>query len=409
MRNVKGSNSNSIKLNNRSLLINIVRKNRGISRAKLSEITGLSKGGITPIILSLIELGILKECGTLDTGSGRKPIGLEINSSRFYVVVIDFKRKDFTIGLVNFNGEVVYKDRYVFLMSDTLESILNRLYDSVRQLLLSYKDSRIIGIGVTAPGPLDYKNGVIVAPPNFSGWSNIPMKSLLEQEFNIPAYLDNNANAYAIAEKNYGGAQDFSNFLHLSVDEGIGAGVVINDKIYRGTGGFGNEIGHVTINMNGPNCSCGNCGCVELYASTLKIIEKIDNAIGIGAYSPYLSEVRKTKELIWSDIIHALSINDPLCINALQKEAEYLGHALVTAINMIEPQAVIIGSKLAECGDYIVDPLRNFLIKRTLTRTVQFPKIFVSQLEDGALIGGASMVIDHFIDGCMGDYEKVLE
>lgn len=411
MNDLKGSNCNSIKMNNRALLVDIIRKNHAISRAKLSLVTGLSRGGITPIISELIGLGMIRECGTSDksTGSsGRKPTYLEINPSRFYVIAIDFKRKDYIIGLVNFNGDIVYSDRYDFSISDTLESILCNLFNSIHKLLCDKKECKVIGIAVTAPGPLDYKNGVIISPPNFSGWSNIQIKFLLEREFNLPVYLDNNANAFALAEKNYGDAKQYTNFIYLTVDEGIGAGVVIDDRIYRGNGGFGNEIGHITINMNGPKCTCGNYGCLELYGSTPKLVEQVDNAISIGAYSEYLSNIKLQRPIQWDDIVYGLTIKDPLCINILKKETEYIGNALVSVINMIEPQAIIIGSKLAGCGDYIINPLKSFLRERTMTRNIQLPVISVSRLKNGSLIGGASMAIENFIKGGIGSYEEIL-
>ncbi|TYP48721.1 ROK family transcriptional regulator [Thermosediminibacter litoriperuensis] len=405
----KGRNASSLKVYNRALLLNIIRKNRGISRIELAKMTGLTKGGITPIISDLLRLKIIRECGTFNTPSGRRPVGLEINPHRFSVIALDFKRVKYTLGLVNFGGEIEYVEEYQYRDVDTFENIFEQMFSSIYDLLIKNEGKKIIGIGVTAPGPLDYKNGVIVCPPNFFGMENIPIKRIFQEKFNLPVYLDNNANAFALAEKHYGSAKDYRDFIYLAVDEGIGAGVVINETIYRGRGGFGSEIGHTTIDINGPRCSCGNYGCVELYASVPNLVKRIDSAVASGrSNSAFLSRIRAKRPLEWNDVLKGLNLGDPVCREHMEKEAEYLGAIIVTAVNLLEPQAVIIGSKLSACGEHILNPLKKYVYARSVTRNIHKPDLYASNMSYGALVGGATMVINHFVDGDLGEYEEIL-
>lgn len=408
MLNKKGSNAYSIKQNNRALILNIIKHNDRVSRVDLSKLTGLSKGGITPIINELINLRLIRESGISDTKSGRKPITLEINPSGCHAVAVDFSRKRFSVSLINLKGEISDIRIYDYLASDNLDNILKQLKFSVMNLIKGNTGKRIIGIGIAAPGPLDYIHGIILSPPNFFGWSNIPIKSIMEEWFGIPTFLDNNANAHGLSEKYYGAGRAYHNFIHVVVDEGIGASIILNDKIYRGRGGLGSEIGHMLINIEGPRCECGNNGCLEMYADIPVLLKDINTALNLGASSDYLESIKLTRSLQWEDIVYGLSIKDPLCLNIMQREAKYLGSALISLINILEPEAIILGGAITKAGCNILVPVKNFIKERTMTRNTQIPDILLSDLSQASLIGGATIVFEQFISGKMGEYENVL-
>ena len=397
----KGSNVNSIKTDNRALLIRVIKEHDGISRADLAKVTSLSKGGITPIINELLKMGIIHETGTINTESGRKPIQLKINPSGCYAIVVDWTRKDITVALVDFTGNIISITVYKFLQEDSLDYIVNVIKSRIAEILNTYKDKRIIGIGVVAPGPLDYKSGTILSPPNFRGWSNIPIALMLEKEFNIPVFVDNNSNAHALAEKNFGLLRHYNHCIHIVVDEGIGAGIILNDNIFRGAMGFGSEIGHITINMKGPQCKCGNIGCLEVYATIPKLLEKANNV------SCNIDDVRSTA-LEWEDIINGLKDGNEFYMGILKEEAQYLGNALVSLINLFDPQIIVIGSILAMAGEYITKPLKDFIENKIIARNFNLPGIYTSSLKQASLKGGATIVFEHFISGDMGIYEKII-
>jgi N-acetylglucosamine repressor len=404
MQKFLGSNAIFTKQRNRSLILNMI-KEEGISRAELSKRTGLSRGGITPIISELLDMGLIIETGVSVTYSGRRPITLELNPSGCYAIAVDLSRKRFTVAVVNFTGHIIAEEEYRFIESDTLDHILIRLKEIIGNFLNQLKVKRIAGIGVVAPGPLDISEGIILSPQNFRGWKNVPIRQILETEFHLPVMLDNNANAYALAEKNYGKGKAYHNFIYAVVDEGIGAGIIINDQIYRGKGGFGSEIGHISINMDGPKCECGNRGCVEVYATLTKIMQQTNDYAELGMPSPYLTDIRSQRLIEWEDIIRGLENEDPVCLNIIRKEAAYLANVLVSLINVLEPEAIFIGSDIAKAGKHILEPLNEFISNSTVTQKIQKTDLLLSNLSQASLMGGAMLVIQDFID--LGNYEDL--
>jgi N-acetylglucosamine repressor len=406
MKKLLGNNSYVMKQRNRALILNMIKEEGGISRAELSKLTGLSRGGITPIIGELLSMGLIVETGVSVTESGRRPIMLELNASGCYAAAVDWTRKNFTVAIVDFTGSIVSQTEYWFVENDTLDNIIHKLKEAIDSLLKHLKNKRVAGIGVVAPGPLDISEGVILSPPNFWGWLNIPIKQILEETFDLPVILDNNANAYALAEKNYGKGKEFHNFTYVVVDEGIGAGIIIDDQIYRGKGGFGSEIGHISINMDGPKCECGNHGCIEVYATIPQMMRQINNYAELGMPSSYLTEIRRQRLIKWDDIVQGLHNEDPVCLNIIRKEARYLSSILITLINVLEPEAIFIGSDIAKAGKYILDSLDVYIKDSTVTHKIQKTELLLSNLDQASLIGGAMLVIQNFID--KGNYEEIV-
>lgn len=404
MQKFLGNNAILTKQRNRSLILNMI-KEEGISRAELSKRTGLSRGGITPIISELLEMELIIETGVSVTYSGRRPITLELNPSGCHAIAVDWSRKRFTVAVVDFTGQIIAEEEYRFIENDTLDHILIRLKEVISEFLNQIKVKRIAGIGVVAPGPLDIDEGIILSPPNFRGWKNVHIKQILEEEFQLPVLLDNNANAYALAEKNYGKGKAYHNFIYAVVDEGIGAGIIINDQVYRGKGGFGSEIGHISINMDGPKCECGNHGCVELYATLTKIIKQTNDYAELGMPSTYLTDIRSQRLIEWEDIVQGLENDDPVCLNIIRKEATYLANVLVSLINILEPEAIFIGSDIAKAGEHILEPLDEYITNSTVTQKIQKTDLLLSNLSQASLMGGAMLVIQNFID--RGNYEDL--
>lgn len=400
----KGSNVSSIKQSNRALLLNTIKESGGASRTELSKLTGLSKGGITPIINELLEMRLIKETDIINTDSGRKPIQLEINPHGCHSIAIDWTRNSYAVALVDFRGDIVDIIKNDYSGSQSQDAVLRGIENSIANIMGKHSKKKIVGIGAVVPGPLDYKKGVILSPPNFHGWSNISIGSILEKKFNLPVFLDNNANAHALAEKNFGPGKQYNNFISIVVDEGIGAGIIINDAIYKGNIGLGSEVGHITIDMNGPECKCGNIGCLEVYATIPRLLEWVNNQLK--SVSDYAAS--DYEDMNWDQFILKLKSNDALCLIAMQREAQYVGNALVTLTNLFEPQAIIIGSQLAMADKYITKPLKEFVYNKTIAREFYIPEIYTSNLSYASLKGGATIVMDHFISGNLGQYEELI-
>ena len=404
---VKGSNASAVKQHNRSLILNLIAGSDAVSRAELSRATGLSKGGITPIINELLDLALILESRPASNRSGRNPILLTINPGTCAMAAIDWRRTGIQVALTDSVGTVTAKEQYTFTPADTPSSIAETAIELLRPLV-DASPSKVIGIGVVTPGPIDRSTGCVRNPPNFHGWQNIPVRDTFHAEFGIPVLLENNANAYGVAEKNFGRGKDYNTFMSINVDDGIGSAIILNKQLYLGMRGLGNEFGHVSVDMNGAPCHCGSTGCVEMYASLPRLLAQLETSLDLGAESSFYAARTNGRSIEWSDVLAGLEAADSLSVRLMHKEAEYLGCALVAAINLIEPEAVILGSQIADAGAHIVGPLEAYIRQKAFSRELQVPDIFTSDMVDASLSGGAAMVFEHFVDGDLGTYETVL-
>ena len=253
------------KMNLKTLFKEIIRKSP-ISRAELSKITGLNKSTVSSQINTLIEKNLVFEIGQGQSSGGRRPVMLVFNKKAGYALGIDIG-VDFINGILTDLGGNVVASQYKETAVSSAEEAIAILFSLIDELISSVPDSRygLVGIGVCVPGIVD-KNEEIVFTPN-SDWIVKDLKSIIEQKFSVPVLIENEANAGAYGEKVFGAAKNLSNIIYVSIGTGIGIGIIINQELYRGNNGFSGEMGHMTIDFNGPKCSCGNRGCWELYAS----------------------------------------------------------------------------------------------------------------------------------------------
>lgn len=347
------------------------------------------------------------ETGIAESKGGKKPILLKINPGGCFSIAVDWTRNDCSVARVNMAGEIAQLKTMVLTDADTPATILGFMQRTIRPLLENR--TRITGICIVAPGPLDRNAGVILNPPNFHGWSNMDIADQLRRDTGRPVFLENVANARGIAEKNMGLGEKYRNFIHIAVDEGIGASIIINNRLHLGTDGFGSELGHISIDRDGPVCGCGNVGCVELFASLPALLDRLAAVLDLGAASPFFKAGPAGRRPGWEDVLAGLEAGDTLCRNLMKKEAEFLGNAVITAINLFEPQAIILGSRIAEAGLHLTEPLTEFIRDKLFTRSFHKVPVLVSGIRNASLSGGGFLVLDHFINGDLGTYEAVLD
>ena len=390
MNQLSGGNMGSVKQKNRAAILRSIRRSGGMSRVALSTATGLSKGGLTPLVEELLALGLIQETQTEPTAGGRRPIRLEICPDRCQVIALDWTRKAMRVALVDFKGALSHTSQRP-AEGLSREAALRQLRDML--LPLKAQGRQVIGISVVAPGPLNPETGMLLSPPNFGGLRNVPIKSWLEEHLCLPVFLDNNASAHALAEKDYGHGLAHESFLHVVVDDGIGGAMITDGGLYRGA--MGSELGHMTIQHDGPLCPCGNTGCAELYAS-------------IPALLAFLSQESRKPVQSWEETLPRLLRADLVNFRVLEQEAAYLSSLLVSAVNLLAPQAVVLGSQLADLGALISRPLEAALRQRCFYREAQDIPVLCSTLESPSLRGGASLVFESFLSGGLGSYEAVL-
>lgn len=379
-------NAAEMKSFNRRLILDHLRQ-ESISRAELARRTGLTRAAIGVIADQLLQDGILREGRTQQAfgGIGRKSQELEIHPDAFYSIGLNISRHNFSVGLSDFAGNIhsrIHKSLDPDMSShDILEKIWVELAPFVSAPLLP---GRLLGLGITAPGPIDARRGMILNPPNFEKWSNVPIVDFFAGQMTQKVLLENNGNALALAEKTYGLKGLYVSFLELVVDTGVGAGLIINNELFKGTEGFGNEIGHTTIQLNGPRCSCGNFGCVELYASIPNLV----------------ATVKRTDVtlLSWQAIADQASEGSTRARAALDLEAEYLACAIVNAVNVLDVQAVVLTGDIAYHAEELNRIISRKVNERFIARGAKRIEILSSRLvQDPVILSSANLIMESYV------------
>lgn len=354
----KGSNTNTIKAQNNSLILNCIRKSP-MSRAQISKLTALSKSAVTMLTKQLIDEGQIKEIGTESIDFGRHPILLDIVKEHKAAIGILLTRSEATVCIVNLKLETVDSSTEPIDRFDTADDVLEWCYKEGCQLLMK-NDIEIkdcIGIGVGAPGPLDYKKGKIFTPPNFPLFHNTDIVEKLQKFTDLPIFLNNTPVLMAMYE-HIKREEKLENYLFVIIDNGVGSAIIQKGKVYRGSAGFSGEIGHTTIDINGPLCSCGNNGCLEGYI-TKKAIEK--------NFSRSLEQI--------TDLAYS---KDEQALIQLEKIARIFSAGIINAINILDIDAVIIFGELNYKSELMFSIMQEKINKSSIITKAHSVKILPS-------------------------------
>ena len=359
------------------------------SRSELARQMGLTRAAISVIVDSLIQMNILVEGDVITTKTrGRSSTELRWNKDAFYSVGISLQRKIITVELTDFCGNLLAMseiDLYTYKTEDK-ESLLVRIEDIIENFIKHMKPSgEFLGIGISSPGPFDLQTGRILNPPNFEFLHNTPIVERLKERFHCKVIIENDANACALAELRYGTKAKFDSFLLLDINEGVGSGLILKDKMNKGVMGYGNELGHVTIEMNGPKCQCGNYGCAELYSSIPNIVTQakaLDNRL-----------------TSWKTIVEFASSGVPTALEILRKEAKYIATMAVTAINILDIQAVVLTGQIAYNPELLISMIEDEVNDRIFTRLSRKVKVLPSQItRNSQALLGSNLLIENYLE-----------
>lgn len=344
---------NLIKTINKSIVLDSVKNNGPISRSQISSQTNLNKATVSTMVSELINEELVNEIGEGQSSGGRKPVMLYYNNRAGYSIGIDLG-VNYILGiLTDLSGNII-EESYRSLTDTTFESVTRILYDMIEQLKNKAPESPygIIGIGVGVPGTVDSNQKILLAP-NLE-WTQVDLKQNLEQKFDIPTIIENEANSGAHAEHLYGAAHDVPNMIYVSIGIGIGTGIIINNKLYTGASGISGEMGHFTIETNGKKCRCGNRGCWELYASESTLFEEAKK----------LSVFRSSSQITMDEIQQYARDGNPEVIQMLYNISKYIGIGLTNIINTFNSDLIVIGNRFVNFEDWVTNPIKRILNER---------------------------------------------
>ncbi|MGB6127686.1 MAG: ROK family protein [Psychrilyobacter sp.] len=378
----KMGNSDLIKRINISNIIEILKTQGLKSRADLAILTGLTPASITKLTKKLIDLDILIESGIGVISGGRPPILLDINPDAGYILGVTLSPNKIKGILTDINGTILFKE-IIPLENRDKEHILNNLFTLISSLVGRVNKEKILGIGIALNGMVDYVNGISIFSPHYK-WRNFDLKEIVEKKFSLPAIIDNDVRAMALGEHKSGVGIDEHNFIVINIGEGIGAGIILNNKLYRGEGYSAGEIGHITIEKNSIHpCSCGKFGCLEAIIGSKRILSYVNSEKG----KSYINDPSIEK-------ICDLALNgDIFSINILEEIAENLGYALSFLVNLLNPKVIIIVGEINNGGELFYKKLMNKVKKYSLKTSTSDLKIIPSKLGDNASTVGATILV----------------
>ena len=249
-------------------------------------------------------------------------------------------------------------------------------------------------MGLCAPGPLNARKGQFTYVPNFGGWKDVPIKSLIEDKIGIPTKLDKDSSAAALAENMFGAGKKMDNFAFFLVDSGVGCGIVSNRELYHGYQDMSGEIGHSSINFTGPLCDCGNYGCLELYASPKRKVELVKELIRNNKESIIQDWIDGDVEKItFDDIVKAAYKNDPLSLDILKEMGDALAVGITNMMHILDPEAFIIGGLVTKAGDLLLDMINKSVDDRCLAKDKRKTEIIFTELGKEAPVIGAQCIV----------------
>jgi glucokinase len=248
------------------------------------------------------------------------------------------------------------------------------------------KDRTVRAIGMASPGPLDPHTGTVLTTPNIPEWKNFPLTNKLTDHFNVPSYLDNDANLAALGEWKFGAGRGHHHLLYLTISTGIGGGVIINDRLLHGYHGLAAELGHVVVLAGGPRCPCGYEGHLEALAAGPAIVGYVREQLEAGVKS----ELRGVEELSAQVVAEAAQRNDALAKSAYERAGEYLGIGVASFLHTFDPSIVILGGGVSQSGPLLFEPFKASLRKHTISpRYLENLTITAAALGDNAGLLGA--------------------
>lgn len=386
---------------NLSIILNTLRDQAPMSRAKLAATTGLNKTTVSSLVKELLDANFVREIGAgKSEEAGRKGILLELNPQAGCIIGVEIGVDFISVILTNFAAEICWRHQEQTTCLSSQEAILQRTLETVHDAVAqAERDCRpVLGLGLGVPGLLDAQSGTLLFAPNLR-WQDVPLRSTLEREFSFPIYVDNEANMAALGESYFGVARGCNNVLYVSAGVGLGGGLVLNGRILSGTLGLAGEFGHMTIISDGPECNCGNRGCWETLVSEWAVFRRVREAIARGQASALVELTHgNLEQLTIPLIVQAARGQDRVALDALAETGQYLGIGIANLINALNPGMVVFGGILSLASDFLLPEINRVVEARALKWSRHAARILIAAHGfDACVIGSIATVYQHVL------------
>ena len=386
---------------NKRNVINIIRERGPINRAEISRIADLSIPTVMRLTAELVAKRLICEVGKGESTGGKPPLMLEFCTQSYYLIGVDIGTNMIKSIVMDMAARIICKVEVPTVITDQPNIVISRIIKTIAGAIdkAGFQLDRYLGIGLGMPGLLDIKNGKVLFSPDFK-WEDVELTAPVRAHFGLPVHLANVSRAMAMGEKWFGQATNVKNFMCINLGYGIGSAIFIDDEIYSGGSDCSGEFGHITLEKNGPLCSCGNYGCLEALASANAMSRRAAMLIKKGESSLMLSLAGENADNIDAKIVFdAAKAGDRLAREIVWDATEYIGIAIASAVNFIDPELIILEGGVAKAGDILLDGIRRIVENRKMKYAGRKLKIVASRLEDdAAAIGAASYLIKELIE-----------
>ena len=343
---------------NKSIVLNTLRLHAPISRARVANLTGLNRSTVSNIVNVLIEEGLVFEDQQESNGIGRPGITLGLRPDGGAVIGVEIGVGFISVLLTNFVAKPLWEIRVQTTSSQSQTEIINLAEKYIDQALAIAKEHglRPLGVGVGLPGLVNIRLGNLIMAPNLH-WNNVPLRLIWNQRFHLPIYVDNEANLAALGEYYFGIARNIDNFIYLSSDIGLGGGIMIDGRLFRGAHGYGGEIGHIQRNPQGEQCGCGRIGCWETQVGPRPVLRRVKKEFQTSHDKTLLDACSGNLDDLTFDMVVKLALNGNLiCRQAIEEVAVNLGMGIADLVNVFNPDLIVIGGTLS-LGRDILQPI----------------------------------------------------
>ncbi|SDC29682.1 ROK family transcriptional regulator [Halanaerobium congolense] len=377
----KGSFKNMKKQNQKNILT-LIKNEEGISRAQIADKLDISRATVTNIVRELIKLKLVRESKMGKSRGGRRPMLLKLNSEGAYVIGIEWGIEAVKAVLLDFEAEIIAEDQI-----RTEEYTLDEYKNHTFSLIQKYKDqlkvsNKIIGIGLGIHGLVDPEAGKSIFTPHFD-WGEVDIKSILAEKYDYPIFIDNDVRMMAAGEI----WQDREDFIFINTGSGIGAALVFKAELHYGNNYAAGEFGHMKITNDGPMCRCGKKGCLEALSSKESIISRYQK----------LKELKS--EINFDQIMENYQKGENEALIVINDALKYFGRAISDLVNILNPEAVIIGGLFAEYEEMLITPLYQIVKEESLAQAVKDLKIITAYYKEFAgAAGAAEKVLNNFFE-----------
>ena len=377
---------------NRSIILRTIRHYGPISRSEIAKKNKISPTTVTAAVKELIRQGLVYEDGVGVSTGGRKPVLVRFSSDSKFIIAVAITNSSIKIAEMNLEAKV-RRQKIFPVYNLTGKLVIDYLLKSIGQFLEEYSDlTKCIGISIISPGIINVDKGIIYENTKLK-LKNIPLKEMVGKQFKLKTWLENDANAIALAEKRFGAYRKFKNLIYITISDGVGAGIIVNGSIFRGCRGGAGEIGHTSIDRNGIPCDCGNTGCLENYVSWPAICSKVLSSVAQGKPTMMSELVKGDISRITPSIFRdALKKNDQLAKEIMKDTAAYLATGMVNLVNLLNPDIIILGGKVAYDNQFLLSQVKKLVFQKALNILTDKLEICPTSLEkDFRMIAAATI------------------